>query len=733
MKKTFVATLVAMAVAMSANAIRPLHKLFPVKQSDGTTLMLYKHGNDHLAFYSTADDKVVVPNESGTLCYAILKDGKLVASDVVVSNVENRSAAEVTFLASNNLTVKDAALSEISQRSPYRVKARIGASTSDGLGKYGTSAAGAVPSIGNITIPVIMVEYTDTKFQETTTIEKLDKFLNQEGYNEDNSYERGSVKDYFVAQSRGMFVPTFDVVAKVTLPNGYAYYGQNGGSRGNDIRAWQMVRDAVAGAVSQGVDFSKYYVNGNVPNVIVYYAGCGEATGGDANTIWPHEYDMSRYEGNMSNYQFGSYFVGNELNGTVANHELMGMGVLVHEFSHALGLPDFYCTDGSYEGNYAYGQWSVMELGPYTNGAYAPMGYTAYERSYMGWLDIKELNDAEAVTLTNPNDAEGQFAAMFRNPSNTNEYFILENRQKGTWTYDHSGLMLHRFAYDASTYYYNTVNNNENYKRAMLVAANGAELGSTMRAADLYSNGVNNILEYKLFNGTNYTDMPIYKIIQHADGTITFNVKDRSLVTDYVAANDEVFEKVSDVETLTSDDEIVFVNESDHVGLSTTNIINGNRMVTGVKFVDGKIAGNDMLQKFVPVKAANGAGWGFRLVGSSVVLGVNNTGLKTVSRADNSCIATITITDGNAAITFGGTASRKNLGYDADNVYFTTFADAQSNLQIYRKQTGSTGISNITKNNAVNSDGKMYNLSGQQVGDNYKGIVIINGKKVLRK
>lgn len=734
MKKTITAAFAAMAFALSTNAIRPLHKLFPVEQSNGTTLMLYKHGNDHLAFYSTADDKVVVPNESGSLCYAILKDGKLVASDVMVSSPENRSEVELSFLASNSLTVKDAALSEIDQRSPYRVKARIGASTSDGLGKYGTSAAGAVPSIGNITIPVIMVEYTDTKFKETTTIDKLDKFLNQEGYKEDNNYERGSVKDYFKAQSRGMFVPTFDVVAKVTLPNGYAYYGENDGSSGSDKRSLQMVRDAVAGAVEQGVDFSKYYVNGKVPNVIVYYAGCGEATGGDPNTIWPHERDLSIWAGGtMSKYQFGSYFVGNELNGTKTNNSLMGMGVLVHEFSHALGLPDFYCTDGSYEGNYAYGQWSVMELGPYTNNSYAPIGYTAYERSFMGWLDIKEIGDAETVTLSNPNDSEGQFAAMFRNPNDNNEYFIIENRQTGTWTYNYSGLMLHRFAYNASSFISNTVNNNENYKRAMLVSASGAELGSTMRATDLFGNGINNISEYKFFNGTKYTDLPIYKIIQQPDGTITLSVKDKNLIPDYSASNGEMFEKVTDMGTLTSMDEIIFVNEAQHIGMSNSNFFNGNKLVTGVKFVDGNVAGNDMLQKFIPVQAKNGSGWGFRLFGTSLILSTSNSGLATTSKADNSCIATVNIADGNASITFGGTSSRKSLGYDVDNVYFTTFADVQNSLQIYRKMTLSA-INGITKDNAIN-DGveKTYNLSGQQVGDGYKGIVIVDGKKVVRK
>lgn len=44
-----------------------------------------------------------------------------------------------------------------------------------------------------------------------------------------------------------------------------------------------------------------------------------------------------------------------------------------------------------------------------------------------------------------------------------------------------------------------------------------------------------------------------------------------------------------------------------------------------------------------------------------------------------------------------------------------------------------TGISAVTTNETVKNDGKMYNLSGQQVGDDYKGVVIMNGKKYFKK
>ena len=43
-----------------------------------------------------------------------------------------------------------------------------------------------------------------------------------------------------------------------------------------------------------------------------------------------------------------------------------------------------------------------------------------------------------------------------------------------------------------------------------------------------------------------------------------------------------------------------------------------------------------------------------------------------------------------------------------------------------------TGIQAIQQN-GVKADGIMYSLSGQKVGANYKGIVICNGKKMIKK
>ena len=506
MKKLLLLSL-AMMLTFSSQAIRPRHMAFPYAQSDGTSLMAYKHGDGFYAFSTSLDDLVLVPNASGDLCYAVLLDGKLVASSMIAHEEGARTEAEKQFIAAHPLSLAEAAEATTPVRhhenEPRRI---IGVSTSDGLGKFGQSGTGGVNSIGKYTIPVIMAQYPDLKFQPTTTIEKMTRYFNEKGYKEEAQC-KGSARDYFLSQSNGMFDPTFEVVAIVTVPQSYKFYGSNS-ARGGDQNVPQFVADAVAAAKAAGVDFSKYVVNGSVPLVSVLYAGPGEATegGNGADYIWPQEFDVNR---TMSGVHFNSYFVGNELD---HNRTLMGMGVFCHEFGHALGLPDFYATNGSYSHDDAFGAWSIMDGGAFVNGGRAPEGYTAYERSVMGWLKIKELTDPQDVTLDSYDTEDGQQAVLIRNSSK--EYFILENRQPGTWypANQGSGLLLTRIAYNAQEWNWNIPNNVQTRKRAMVVTANGEKLYYNANQANLYGNGVNEIKSFPLFDGSKLGTKPVTSI-----------------------------------------------------------------------------------------------------------------------------------------------------------------------------------------------------------------------------
>lgn len=59
--------------------------------------------------------------------------------------------------------------------------------------------------------------------------------------------------------------------------------------------------------------------------------------------------------------------------------------------------------------------------------------------------------------------------------------------------------------------------------------------------------------------------------------------------------------------------------------------------------------------------------------------------------------------------------------------------DAANSKEFFAFDGETTGISTIETTTAKTENGVAYSLSGQRVGDSYKGIVIINGKKVVRK
>lgn len=734
MKKTLFAALLIMTSVVCNGTVRPVNEAFPVKQSDGTTVMLYKHGNGYHAFYTTLDAQVVVRDDDGTLCYAQYDGENLTATTVTVHDIDERTDDEAAFVASNTLRASD-----ITMRQPQTADglSRVSASTNgDGMGTYGVSAGGSVSSVGSITIPVIMAEFSDVSFQDTMTIEKLTRQFNTEGYHEDSSLQPGSVRDYFVGNSNGLFTPSFDVVAKVTLSNSYSYYGANSSS-GSDANAYAMVKEAISLAASEGVDFTDYYVDSYVPNVIVYYAGLGEATGGDENTIWPHECELSGSYCIMSNCSFKSYFVGNELYGTSSSNRMMGMGVFVHEFGHALGLPDLYDTVGNYSNDYPWGYWSVMDLGCYSGSSYAPIGYSAYEKSFLGWHDIRELSEAEAVTLGDPNDnsQDNEFAVLFRNPSESNEYFILENRQPGTWYDTPEGLMASRIAFSKSSWTGNTLNTNQSKKRSYVITADGSTLNSsTLSSTALYGNGTNNKTEHDLYSGGTLTDCPVYKIIPQPDGTVTFNYLDQSLVGSTAVANSVVYEQVTSTDDLASGDTVIIVCEDAAVAMTPTVHESNNKGTVSISVGEGIAYGNDNVMELALLQSTSG--WGFYYATSKVYLGASNSGIKTSSKAGTTNVATISISDGDATIQFGGSATCPYIGYSTDDVWFSCFAEPTGSIQLYRKVI-STGINSVKAGNTDTTGNDVYDLSGKYAGSSLnslpKGIYISNGKKYIVK
>lgn len=401
---------------------------------------------------------------------------------------------------------------------------------------------------------VLLVEFSNKKMSYKGTQAAFDKRFNQEGFNEHNHI--GSVRDYFLAQSYGAFDLTFDVVGPLTLSKVYSYYGQND-RNGDDLHPCEMVTEAVKLADDAGVDFSQYDWDGDgeVDQVFIIYAGYGENAQAEANTIWPHEWDLT--SGKVFNDGKGpvkvdgvmvdTYAVSCELANSYGT-TLNGIGTACHEFSHCMGYPDFY--DSTYSGGAGMLDWDLLDRGSYNGPSKigeVPCGFTAYERWMAGWLEPIVLDHPMSV-LNMPSLTLEPAAYVIYNDADDNECFLLENRQNDSWDYyvggeDTHGLLITHVDYSAKAWEDNTVNTEANHQRMTFMpadnnrgtnlfgnwSASAAQLagdpfpGSRQKTTFSDSTTPRSTVYNKNLDGTYKLGKPVTDITENTtDGTISF-------------------------------------------------------------------------------------------------------------------------------------------------------------------------------------------------------------------
>lgn len=474
-----------LGICQQAEATGPVRRTFTVKQSDGTTLQVQKQGNGRFSYYTTTDGWTLLRDAGGDFRYARQVGGGLQMLDRTAHSPEMRGEEEQRWVADSALASDRAYRWMEARFAPVRQQAR-GAESHDGIRPLGVSGDGVVRSIGAPVIPVIMVEFPDLPFMEGTSAEKVERMLSEPGYH-DEKFCKGSASDYFKSQSNGLFTPTFKVVERVKAAHPYAYYGGNFENGAIDRNVRSLVREALEQAAGAGVDFTPFAADGGrVPLVSIYYAGPGEHSAFEAGSedyIWAH-FSESRFT--IGGVGFNSYFVGNEVvqdyrydeevgGPVVTSRNIDGIGVFVHEFGHALGLPDFYKTGGGAAIDTP-DYWSIMDYGQYCYNGYAPIGYSAFERASLGWLEVRDLTEPQYAELYPfGRESEGPTAYRLVNEAQPHEYFFLENRQSGTWypAPMGQGLLITHVDYSATVWRSNQVNNDAHHQRYQIVPADG--------------------------------------------------------------------------------------------------------------------------------------------------------------------------------------------------------------------------------------------------------------------
>lgn len=314
-----------------------------------------------------------------------------------------------------------------------------------------TSLTRASSYMGKKRCLILLAQFSDKKFTMNDPKTFYNRVANEPGFSEGNF--KGSVADYFKAQSNGKFEMNFDVMGPYTLGE-QAYYGKNEGDQ-QDVNVQAMIAGCLGKAAAEGIDFSPYDWDGDgqMEMVFVVYAGRGEATGGGDDTIWPHKGRMTNPV-KCGNKTLTNYACSNELS---VSNEVDGIGTICHEFSHCFGYPDAY--DVNYTGLYGMGTWDLMCQGNYNGNGFTPAGYTAYEKYAAGWITPIELKENTSVSGMKPL-AEGGDAYIFKNPNNSDEYYLIENRQKKGWDAGlaGSGIIINHIDYNLKAWNYNIPN-----------------------------------------------------------------------------------------------------------------------------------------------------------------------------------------------------------------------------------------------------------------------------------
>lgn len=328
---------------------------------------------------------------------------------------------------------------------------------------------------------VVLVDFKNKKFADGHDLEYYKNVINGKDFTDEEEGYVGSVRDYFLAQSNGQFELDFDVVGPVTMSNNYGYYGGDGAYQ-KDEKVYEMIKEACDG-IQDKVNLKDYDWDGDgeADQVFFLYAGLGQASGGSAGTIWPHESELRYWPCGVLSYSTGkinTYACANELQPETqgsSRYISAGIGTICHEFSHCLGFADMYDTTGS--GGYGMSVFDVMDQGSYNGNGFVPCNYTAFERIYAGWVEAIELIDPATVKDMKSVSDYGRPFIMY-NYKNTNEYFLMENRQNTGWDkglYGSNGLLIVHVNYVPSRWANNSVNSSaEKIQCCTVVNADGS-------------------------------------------------------------------------------------------------------------------------------------------------------------------------------------------------------------------------------------------------------------------
>ena len=275
----------------------------------------------------------------------------------------------------------------------------------------------AMPSMGNVTIPVFLVQFSDVKNEDAAvTPDSVKRTLFSEDENSDLFPVEG-VTGYYNRSSYGQLNISGDVYDWLTLSNTREYYQNVENGR-------ELVIQEIIDAYDSSVDFSRYDSNGDgfIDGMYILYAGDPEYYG---DFYWAYKtytaYDIVADGVNFNVYVWMPY-------NTDAR-------TAIHETGHLMGGGDYYTT--------------YLGVG-YTNdfGELGGLGYfdmldhnigdmNIFTKMLYGWVEPVFVTSDTDIDLYSIADSRAK-AVIVTNEKDNNiysEYYILElfNNEQNNW------------------------------------------------------------------------------------------------------------------------------------------------------------------------------------------------------------------------------------------------------------------------------------------------------------
>ena len=420
--------------------------------NDGDSLTLQDLGDEFYSVTKTDDGFLVIRGDSNLYYYA---DENSEPSKFKARNANKRDGEEKKFLKG------------LDRKKTFTAhwKKHQGRSVSEPE-KRRPARAPWVPTVlpkshhsnGKLRFPIILVEVNGGTNLDSA---ELYAVLNQENYRKKPYL--GSVRDYFVDQSSGVFVPQFDL-----------YFVSYSDSVKRDDSMYGFLERVVQLMLDKYPSFDESLYDSDNDGMIDTY---GVLYTGGWIELGSRVIKGLQFLGRLNVTSKGGKLF---QNGFLSCQGYNYYSTLIHEFSHTMGLKDHYCAytdpsvdyrDASYPAPGTL-YWDVMGDGVANtwDSLKTPPNYSAFERNFMGWLEYTPIEEGKPVKILPP---LGTNNVAYFVKVNENEWYIFENRQKVKWDIGlpYHGMLVWHIDYDLLKWSSDKLNSFPAHQRVDIVEA----------------------------------------------------------------------------------------------------------------------------------------------------------------------------------------------------------------------------------------------------------------------